>query len=350
MKSVFSSINLNGMSQALKEFDEFLSEWTKTSYGRREFLALSALLLSACASGPKTRYREGDNTGQAANLTPAQEKQMTREVLPEMRKEYPPLNDPWLQAYVSNLGNKIVTANGLHQKPYVYNFAVVDVAYVNAFALPAGTVFITAPLMEMAESEAELAGVIGHEIGHIQARHTAERMYAAEKAQGKSWIYAVGGGVLGAAAGFGLGRLACPPKDSKCRAKALQLGAAAGIGGGLLVQKFGFMANSREDEMEADRIGFRTSVAAGYDKDQVGLFYEKLLAMEQNAKKKNVPLLSSLQDAMSTHPPSKERVQQMRQMAARQPENPKALVSSKTFDQARARASQYAKRARSKAS
>lgn len=336
--------------QALKEFEDFITEWTRTSHGRREFLALSALLLSACASGPKTRYREGDNTGQVASLTPAQERQMTQEVLPKMRKEYPPIQDPWLQSYVSGMGQKIVAANGLQQNPYSYTFTVVDVPYVNAFALPAGTVFVTAPLMEMAETEAELAGVIGHEIGHIQARHTAERIYAAEKAQSKSWLYAVGGGILGAAAGYGLGRVACPPKDSKCKAKALQLGAAAGVGGGLLVQRFAFMANSREDEMEADRVGFRTSVKAGYNKDQVGLFYEKLLAMEQTAKKKDVPVLSSLQDAMSTHPPSKQRVEQMRQMAQEQPKNPRAITSSKAFDQARKRASQYARRARAKSS
>lgn len=275
---------------------------------------------------------------------------MTQEVLPQMRKEYPPIQDPVLQSYISGVGNRIVTANGLHQNPYTYSFTVVDVPYVNAFALPAGTVFVTAPLMEMAETEAELAGVIGHEIGHIQARHTAERMYAAEKAQSKGWLYAVGGGILGAAAGYGLGKLACPPKDSKCKAQALQLGAAAGVGGGLLVQKFAFMANSREDEMEADRIGFRTSVKAGYDKDQVGRFYEKLLVMEQQSKKKEVPVLSSLQDAMSTHPPSKQRVAQMKQMAEEQPKNPKAIVSSKPFEQARTRAGQYARRARSKAS
>lgn len=333
-------------NKALIEFENFLKEWTSTSLGRREFLAMSTLLLTACASGPKTRYREGDNTGQASNLTVAQELEMTKEVLPKMKKEYPPVKDPWLQNYVSQLGNNIVAANSLQGSPYNYNFTVVDVPYVNAFALPAGTVFVTAPLMEMAETEAELAGVIGHEVGHIQARHTAERMYKAEKAQSKSWLYAVGGGLIGAVAGYGVGKFACKPKDTKCKNKALQLGAAAGVGGGLLVQKYGFMANSREDEMEADRIGFRTSVNAGYDKDRVGLFYEKLLAMEQKSKKKNVPILSSLQDAMSTHPPSRERVVQMREMASEQQKNPKAIVSTKTFDQARRRASEIAKRAR----
>lgn len=336
--------------QPLQDLENFLQEWTSTSKGRREFLALLPLLVAGCATGSKTRYREGDNSGQESKLTPEQEAQMTREVLPKMKKEYPPIPDSSLQNYVSQLGNRVVAANGLGGNPYRYHFTVVDVPYVNAFALPAGTVFVTAPLMEMAGSEAELAGVIGHEIGHIQARHTAERMAAAEKAQSKGWLYAIGGGVVGAAAGYGLGKLACPPRDAGCRAKALQLGAAAGVGGGLLIQKFAFMANSREDEMEADRIGFRTAVNAGFDKDQVGLFYEKLLAMEQQAKKKNVPVLSSLQDAMSTHPPSKERVIQMREMAGSQPKNPKSITSSGAFDQAKLKASAYARRAREKSS
>lgn len=334
----------------MKEFEAFLADWIQTSCGRREFLAMTSLLLTACASGSKTRYREGDNTGQAASLSVPQEREMTREVLPKMKKEYPPAQDPWLQSYVSQLGQNIVAKNNLHQNPYTYSFTVVDVPYVNAFALPAGTVFVTAPLLEMAQTEAELAGVIGHEIGHIKARHTAERLYAAEKAQSKGWLYALGGGVVGAAAGYGLGQLVCPPQDRSCAAKALQLGAVAGVGGGLLVQKYAFMANSREDEMEADRIGFRTAVQAGYDKDKVGLFYEKLLAMEQHSKKKNVPILTSLQDAMSTHPPSKERVIQMREMASRQASSSRAVVSSAQFDEARRKASAIARQARSKSS
>ena len=90
-----------------------------------------------------------------------------------------------MQRYVANLGNNVIRANGLHKNPYQYNFSVVDVPYINAFALPAGTVFITAPLIAAAKTEAELVGVIGHEVGHIQARHTAERMHKAQASQKK---------------------------------------------------------------------------------------------------------------------------------------------------------------------
>ena len=92
------------------------------------------------------------------------------------------------------------------------------------------------------------------------------------------------------------------------------------------------MANSREDEMEADRIGFRTSVNANYNKDQAGLFYEKLLIMEQTRGQGGNDILRSLSDAMSTHPPSAERVQQMKQMAQSESNKANAITSTKEFD------------------
>lgn len=177
----------------MEELEKSLKELVSTSSGRRSFIKAMPLLLAACATGPKTRYREGDNSGQAAGLTVAEEQRMTKEVLPKMRKDYPPLRDPQMQSYIRNLGNRIVRANNLGGNPYNYNFSVVDVNYVNAFALPAGTVMVTTPLIAMAESEAELAGVVGHEIGHVKARHSAERMFAAKQAQKKSWLYALGG-------------------------------------------------------------------------------------------------------------------------------------------------------------
>ncbi len=299
---------LHGLENELKQL-------VSTSSGRRSFLKAMPLLMAACATAPKTRYREGDNSGQAAALTVAEERKMTAEVLPKMQKDYPKLQDPNMQRYISSLGQKIVRKNNLSGNPYNYQFSVVDVNYVNAFALPAGTVFVTTPLIAMADSEAELAGVIGHEVGHVKARHSAERMFAAKQAQSKSWLYALGGGLGGALVGFGIGKLVCPPKDKKCLAKAASYGGGAGALGGLLVQKYGFMANSREDEMEADRIGFRTATKAGYDKNHVGLFYSKLLKMEES-RNQGGGIMASFADALSTHPPSRERVQQMQEMAS----------------------------------
>ena len=328
----------------LQDLEAVLKNLIETRTGRRAFLSSVPWLMAACATPAQHRQREGDNSGQTTELTVEDERRLTAEALQEMRKDYPPIQDPAMQSYISGVGSKIVRANNLEGRPYNYNFTVVDVPYVNAFALPAGTVYVTAPLIALADSEAELAGVIGHEVGHIKARHTAERMELAKREQGKTWLLGAGGGLLGGALGFGVGKLVCPPKDNECLVKAAGMGAAAGVAGGLLVQKYKFMANSREDEMEADRIGFRTSYNAGYAKDHVGLFYSKLLTMEQKSKQQNVPILASVQDALSTHPPSQERVNQMRQMENEVSSRPNEVVSSRDFDRIKARVQELKRR------
>lgn len=321
-------------NESLKNLDDVLREWTSTRMGRRTFLASIPFLMAACAT-EQHRTREGNLRGDETSLSFQDEERLAQEALPQMTQDYPPVDNPALQSYVSNLGRKIVLANNLQGKPYKYNFTAVDVEYPNAFALPAGTIFVTAPLIAMTESEAELAGVIGHEIGHVKARHTAIRMELAKKEQSKTLLYSIGGGVIGGAVGAGLGKLLCQKNDDQCMEKAVRYGVAAGAGGGLLIQKYAFMANSREDEMEADRIGFRTSVQAGYDKDKVGLFYAKLLKIEEQNKGKKDPLMASLADAMSTHPPSKERVVQMEELAQTTAINPKAITSTSEYEKAR---------------
>lgn len=298
------------------------------------FCLLSIFVVVSCAPVSSSRYREGSNAGQTTNLTVQDERRLTREALPKIQKDYPPAKNPELQKYISDLGMKIVRANNLEGNPYSYNFTVVDVKDVNAFAMPAGTVFVTAPLIALASNEAELAGVVAHEIGHVEARHTAERMYAMEKAQNKTWMYATGGAVLGAALGYGLGVVVCAKGDTACQAKAALAGAALGAGGGLLAQKYTFLVNSREDEMEADRLGFKYSVGAGYDKDEVGKFYEKLLEVEKKSGKSDSGLTKSLSDALSTHPPSEERVRQMKDLAAKSPER-KAITNTPQFNRAK---------------
>ena len=278
------------------------------------FVLALLLILSGCASKTSSRYREGDNTGQKVDLTVAQEQQLTKEALAEMKKDYPPVKNQELQNYIERLGQKIVKANKLAGNPYSYNFTAVDSDQINAFALPAGEVFITAPIIAMADSEAEIAGVLGHEVGHVVARHTAERMYVAKKEQGKSWLYGGVGAAIGGTAGYFLGKSLCKEGDKACLAKFALYGAGGGAAGGLLVQKYGFMKNSQEDELESDRVGFRYAVVAGYNKNNVGDFYQKLAAMEQASKKGQNALMASLQDAMSSHPPSKERVAQAQEM------------------------------------
>lgn len=318
--------------EILEALEVEIKKLNQTPHGRRVFLASLPLILSACATPGKTRYREGDNSGQKTSLSVKDEEKMANEYMPKMLKDYPLVKDTESQLYLRNLGNKIVQKNNLTNNPYQYEFYLVDAKAVNAFALPAGKIFVTTPLLAMAQTEAELAGVIGHEIGHVKARHTAERIDYAQKEQGKSWMYALGGTLGGAALGYGLSKLVCKPKDKECVERIAKYGAMAGAAGGLLIQKYGFMANSQEDEMEADRIGFRTSVIAGYHKDYVGGFYTKLLAMEKKSQKNQNQALASLADAMSTHPPSEKRVEQMNKMARKENTKKNSLISTKAFE------------------
>lgn len=277
-------------------------------------IVMLLVLLSGCASKTSDRYREGDNKGQTAALTVDEEKKLTEEALKDMSKEYPPVKDQRLAAYINKLGQKLVQANKLNNNPYSYRFTVTDVPMVNAFALPAGSIYITTPIIAMAESEAEIAGVLGHEIGHVTARHTAERMYVAKKEQSKTIAFgAVGAAVMGTAGYFASKKL-CDPKDLECKAKVIGGGVALGAVGGLFVQKYGFMKNSQEDELESDRVGFRYATNAGYDKEKVGDFYSKLLAMEKEAKKGQNAAVGWLSDAMASHPASQKRVSQAEEM------------------------------------
>lgn len=303
-------------------------------------LSLMIVLQISCSTKTSNRYREGSNVGQKVNLSVQQEKELSQEALKEMSKDYPAVRNPQLQDYINQVGQKIIQANNLASNPYDYQFVLVDSPMVNAFALPAGKVFVTVPILAMADSEAELAGVIGHEIGHVVARHTAERMYIAKKEQGKTWLFGGLGAVIGGAAGYFLGNKFCNPKDVECKAKMTLYGIGGGATGGLLIQKYGFMQNSQEDELESDRIGFKYALKAGYDKNEIGDFYTKLLAIEKEAKAKQggPKFLGKLADAMSTHPPSDKRVKQSNELKAKAQSMKKGLVTTDEFIRAKAEA------------
>ncbi|MCB1303844.1 MAG: M48 family metalloprotease, partial [Leptospiraceae bacterium] len=313
-----------------EEIEHIFEKWTSTPYGRRSFLAIAPTILTACISGD--RNREGDNTGQETSMTVEDERALTQSVLPELQKDYPRMQNAAVQNYVNRVGQTIVARNGLYKNPYTYSFTVVEAPYPNAFALPAGTVFVTKPLMGLAETEAELAGVLGHEIGHIKARHVAERMEE-EKNGWNFWKYIFGGAGIGALLGYGIGRAACRGNKA-CENKATIVGAGVGAGIGYLVSKYAYFANSQEDEMEADRVAFNTSVGAGYDKQYVGRFYERLLEIQEAGDDEEAnPLFSKLSDAMQTHPPAEERVEQMHQMQTSLGGRGKGVVSTPYFDQ-----------------
>lgn len=187
-------------------------------------------------------------------MSEADEERVGREEHPKVLEEFGGnYQDPAINKYVASLG-ELLKSTTPHAKRR-YTFTVLDSDVVNAFALPGGYVYISRGLMALANDEAELAGVVGHEIGHVVARHTAQR-YSSGTVAG------IGAMILGAITKSDLvGNLA-------------QLGAAA------YVQGF-----SRDQEFEADQLGIRYMTQAGFEPGAMASFLSSLSAEDKLAAK-----------------------------------------------------------------
>lgn len=189
--------------------------------------------------------------------------------------------------YVSSVGQKL--AKNTERKDVTYKFYVIDSPIVNAFALPGGYIYVSRGLLTLANSEAELAGVIGHEIGHVTARHAAERM-------SHGALVGLGAAVIGAAVGGGAGQ-------------------AANLGSNIYISSY-----SRGQESQADELGVRYISRAGYDPRAMSKFLRSLDAqskLEAKEKGKKGPGFSYL----STHPLTAERVQKAAAEASKYPKS-----------------------------
>lgn len=192
-------------------------------------------------------------------------------------------------AYVNSIMQRVARAS---DRPDIeYHITVLDSPVVNAFALPGGYTYVTRGLLALAQDEAEVAAVIGHEIGHVTARHAAQRHTAAVGAS-------ILAGVLAAVAG------SQAPGNERLINDAVNLGGSALLAG-----------YSRTQEYEADDIGVRVSAGAGYQPDAAARFLARLAResdfQSQDGKAKSAPLA----DWFSTHPNTAERVQRAREIA-----------------------------------
>ncbi len=175
-------------------------------------------------------------------LTIKEEKDLGRQVLMHVSKQYDFITDPEITAVIDRIGRKILAVAG--PQPFDYRFYVIRSDVYNAFATPAGQVFINSGLLEIMDTEDQLAGILSHEIAHVICRHISRRIQQAKKVQ----IATLAGMVAGIF--LGIGGAAAP-------GNALAIGSMA-------AGQSAMLSYSRKDEIQADEIGLLNLSKAGY--------------------------------------------------------------------------------------
>lgn len=236
-------------------------------------LLVSCLLLcSSCVKNPVTGKRN------FMLLSEKREIAMGQEADPGIVNFFGLYEDAALQKFIKEKGQQMAAIS--HRPDLPYEFKIVDSPVVNAFAVPGGYVYFTRGIMAHFNNEAEFAGVLGHEIGHVTARHSA-RQYS------KSMLAQVG---------LVAGMVISP--------EFAQLAGAAEQGVGLLFLKYG-----RDAERESDELGVEYSTKIGYDADEMAGFFNTLDRLS-GTEGEQIP------EFLSTHPHPQNRLQDVQQLAA----------------------------------
>jgi predicted Zn-dependent protease len=237
-------------------------------FGSTALFLLTALMMtiSGCVTNPVTGNKE------FSLLTPAQEKELGAQGDQEIVATYGVYDDAALADYVNQMGQK-VAANS-DAPDYGYTFRVLDSPIINAFALPGGYVYVTRGLLAYLEDDAQLAMVLGHEIGHVTARHAAKQYTNSQLAN----------------LGVGLGAVLF--EDVRPFLGAIQTGLQ------LLFLKY-----SRDDERQADELGVEYATRSGYQASEGAKFFETLNRMQGQQEGGALPTWQS------THPDPAEREQ-----------------------------------------
>jgi predicted Zn-dependent protease len=212
-----------------------------------------------------------------AGITPEQEVALGLQAAPEMEQQFGGLDpDNALQQRVSQVGQRLASRSAAGSTPYRYEYhALDDSETINAFALPGGQIFITEGLLSRLKTEGQLAGVLGHETGHVVARHGAEHIAKQKLTEGLT-----GAAVLAT----------YDPNDPNSRGSA----AVAAMIGQLVTMKFG-----RQDELEADKLGVRLMSEAGYDPRSM---IDLMKILEESSQGNRPP------EFFSTHPNPENRI------------------------------------------
>ncbi len=227
-----------------------------------------------------SQYNEITGETQHISITAEQEIALGVHSLPAMVEQYGGLHpDAEAQKFVKQIGQRIVQNSDARQTPYQYDFHLLaDAEVVNAFALPGGQVFITTALFNKLKTEDQLAGIFGHEVGHVVARHGAERIAKQELTQGLTGAAVVASGDYNTAQ-------------------------AAQMIAGLINMSYG-----RDQELESDDLGVRFMLQAGYDAEAlIGV----MQILEQASGGQRQP------EFLSTHPSPENRVQKIKDAIAK---------------------------------
>lgn len=198
------------------------------------FLSLTLALLPGCLAAV--------GGGSAGLLSKAEERKVGEQVVEDVRQQFRILEDPYMELFLRRMGKRL--AEPLEPQPFETDFHVVADSRINAFAVPGGHIFLTSETVLLAHDESELAGVVAHEMGHVEGRHIAHRMQKATRANLAAMAAILAGAFLGAASP--------------------QAGAAIATFG-MAGAQTKMLQYSREDEEDADRRAVRDVVAAGYD-------------------------------------------------------------------------------------
>jgi predicted Zn-dependent protease len=246
--------------------------------------AAASLTLAACATVP------GSDVAAGSPITPAERQQGT-EADPQLIAEFGGEMSGPQADYVKNVGNRIAAQSGLGTAGQ-FDVALLNSSVDNAFAIPGGYVYVTRQLVSLMNNEAELAAVLGHEVGHVAARHSARR---AETAQRNNILGVLGQVLAGAVLGnSGLGQL-----GQQIASTAPQLAT---------------LSFSRSQELEADGLGIQYLTGAGYDPHAMGTVLASLAA-QNSLDASLMGSATSVPEWASTHPDPASRVQSALQRA-----------------------------------
>ena len=200
----------------------------------RKLLAVILMAVIFLTTGPNPS---------AYGLTVKEEKELAREYMKVLKRYFKFVHDPVVVDYVNKIGQRILSK--MPPQPFEYHFYVIDQEVFNAFATPAGHIFVYRGLIAAMEREEQLAGLLAHEIGHVKSRHISEKIERAENMNKAAYI----GMIAGLAAA-----LAGAPEAGQ----AMMMGSMAGA-------QTMMLAYSRGDESEADQLGLNSMYRAGYD-------------------------------------------------------------------------------------